>query len=133
METTTTKPKQSKPSHAELHDRIASVERRLEHRRARLLDDARESAQAASSAATKVIPIAAAAGAGLLALYLTRRRPAAQRYARYAYDDFDRGVDQRRRVRWASLAGIVGTAIRIATSPQVRAILQQLRERRTGR
>lgn len=132
METTTTKPK---PSHAELHDRIASVERRLENRRARFLEDARESTQAAGHAATKVIPIAAAAGAGLLAFYLLKGRRSSRRHARYAYDydGDDRRADQRRGVRWASIAGILGTAIRIGTSPQLRAIIDNLRERRRTR
>jgi hypothetical protein len=126
---TTTKPA---PNHAELHERIAAVERRLEHRRARLIEDARESTHAASQAATKVIPIAAALGAGLVALYLTRRRSPSARYPRNDYDTYDRSAGTRRGVRWASIAGIIGTAIRIGTSPQVRAIIQHLRERRHG-
>jgi hypothetical protein len=131
MEATKTKPK---PSHADLHDRIATVERRLEHRRARLLDDVRESTDAASTAATKAIPIAAALGAGLVAMYVMRQRTPKARLERY-YDELDeaRNVNQRRGVRWASLAGIVGTLFRIATHPQVRAVLQQFVERRRGR
>ena len=120
----------SKPSHAELHDRIASVERRLERRRARLIDDVRESTDAAGHAATKVVPIAAALGAGLLAMYLTRRRTPKPRTIRYDDERYIPESDQRRGVRWASIAGLVGTAIRIATSPQLRAILHNLRERR---
>ena len=127
---TTTKTKPDKASHSDLHERIASVERRLENRRTRLLEDARETTQAAGQAATKVVPIAAAAGAGLLAMYLMRRRKPAPRYVRYDEYGYVPDADQRRRVRWASLAGIVGTVIRIATSPQFRAIVHNFAERR---
>jgi hypothetical protein len=120
----------TKPSHSEFHDRIASVERRLERRRARLLDDVRESTDAAGQAATKLVPIAAALGAGLLAMYLTRRRTHKPRYLRYDDERYVPESDQRRGVRWASLAGLVGTIIRVATSPQFRAIVQNFRERR---
>jgi len=117
---------------SELTDRIATVERRLENRRARLLEDARESAHAASDAASKVLPIAAAAGAGLLAFYLIRGRRSSARRAYRRYDDWDGAATPRRRVRWASIAGLLGTAVRIGTSPQFRAIVQNLRERRRG-
>lgn len=111
----------SKLSHAALHDRIAWVERRLERRRSRLLDTARESAAAASRTATKFLPIAAALGAGLVALYFTRRRrPLPRSYSAYRARYAD--PVPRRAVRWASLAGILGSVVRIATSPQLRAL-----------
>ena len=125
METTKTK-----PDRGEINDRIAVVEQRLERRRTRLLEDLRESRDAAGQAANKAVPLAAAVGAGVLAMYLMRRRESRPRAIRYADERYVPESDQRRRVRWASLAGLVGTAIRIATSPQLRAIVQNLRERR---
>ena len=120
-----------------LGDQIARVERRLERRRMRFLDDLRESGDAASQAATKVVPVAAALGAGLVALYVTRKMtrkspppPSYSEYRRYT----DRYADPpRRSLRWAQLAGVLGTAFRIGTSPQVRAFwhgYQRARQRR---
>jgi hypothetical protein len=128
METTKTRPHKATPSHTALHARIASVERRLENRRTRLLEDAQEAGSAASQTASRVLPLAAALGAGALALYLTRRRTHRPAYAAFA----DAGPDAttRRGVRWASILGILGTVLRIATSPQLRAILHNLNERR---
>jgi hypothetical protein len=63
-------------------------------------------------------------------MYLTRRRMPRSRYQPYDAYAYVPESDQRRRVRWASLAGIVGTVIRIATSPQFRAIVHNFRERR---
>lgn len=124
----------TKPSHAKLHERIASVERRLENRRTRLLEDARESTLAASEAATKVIPIAAAVGAGVVALLVARRfTPKARRMRHYDELREARFPEARRGVRWASLAGLAGTAFRLATSPQLRGIVKNLRERRNHR
>jgi hypothetical protein len=117
----------TKLSHSELHDRIAAVERRLERRRARLLDDARESTAAASQTATKVLPLAAALGAGLLALYFTRRRSTPRSYSAYRARYAD---PPRRGVRWAQLVGIIGSAVRIGTSPQVRAFWHGFRRAR---
>lgn len=120
----------TKLSHSELHDQIAAVERRLERRRARLLEDARESTAAASHAATKVVPFAAALGAGLIALYFTRRRSKARSHGAYRA----RYADQPRRgLRWAQLVGIIGSAIRIGTSPQVRAFWHGFRRARQRR
>ena len=126
----------SKASRFDISDRIASVERRLERRRTRLLDDLRESKEAASESATKVVPIAAALGAGLVALYFTRRRMSSRPPP--SYSEYRRHVDRyedppRRGLRWGRIAGILGTAIRIGASPQVRAFwhgYQRARERR---
>lgn len=121
----------SKLSHSALHDRIAIVERRLERRRARLLDDARESRSAASQTATKLLPIAAALGAGLLALYFTHRRSRPRSsYSAYRAQYAD---PPRRGVRWAQLVGIVGSAVRIGSSPQVRAFWHGFRRARQRR
>lgn len=120
----------SKLSHSALHDRIAAVEQRLERRRARLLDDARESTAAAAQTATKVVPIAAAVGAGLLALYFTRRHSRPRSYGAYRAQYAD---PPRRGVRWAQLVGIVGSAVRIGTSPQVRAFWHGFRRARQRR
>lgn len=121
----------NKLSHSALHDRIAAVERRLERRRARLLEQARESTAAASDTATKFLPIAAAVGAGFAALYLVRRftkRPA----LRPTFSAYRAGyVDPPRRgLRWAQLVGIVGTLARIGASPQVRAFWNGFRRAR---
>lgn len=118
---------------SDLGDRIELIERRLENRRARLLDQAHESAHAAGDAVRRVAPIAAAVGAGLVAMYLVRGR--GRRSPRYAFrgDDGFTPSEQRRTVRWASIAGILGTAFRIATSPQVRALVQHYRERHARR
>jgi hypothetical protein len=120
----------NKLSHATLHDRIATVERRLERRRARLLEDASETASAARQSATTLVPIAAALGAGLVALYWMRRR-SVPRYS--AYRAQYAPPPTRRAVRWAQLIGIIGSAFRIGTSPQVRAFwhgFQRARQRR---
>jgi hypothetical protein len=127
METTRHK---EKLSHGQLHDRIAAVEQRLERRRARLLDDAQETGTAASHAATRALPIAAAVGAGLLAMWMTRRhRTSKVARPHYRVVEVEPG-DARRGLRWASIAGIIGSAIRIGTHPQVRAIVRNLGERR---
>ncbi len=120
----------NKLSHSELHERIAAVERRLERRRARLLEDARESAVAASHTATKVVPIAAALGAGLVALYFTRRRSTPRTYSAFRAQHAD---PPRRGLRWAQLVGIIGSAVRIGTSPQVRAFWHGYRRARQRR
>ena len=123
-----------KAHHPDISARIASVERRLERRRTRLLDDFRESTGAASQAATKVVPVAAALGAGIVALYLTRkftaRRPPPPTYSEYRARY---GEPQRRGLRWGQLAGVVATAFRIGTSPQFRAFWQGYRRARERR
>lgn len=133
------KKEKDKPSYSEIHDRIATVERRLENRRGRLLDDAREAGQAATRTAARVFPYAAAAGAGLAAMMLARkllakpkRRSWRDEYEerRYRYRPRDHDESETRRgVRWASIAGIIGTAIRIGLHPQVRSTVQHLVER----
>jgi hypothetical protein len=127
----------SNPTHGALHDRIAAVERRLERRRARLLDNASESTVAAGQAATKVVPVAAALGAGLLALYLMKRRttpPPPPSYSDYRHFRSSYADQSRRGLRWAQLFGLLGTAYRVGTSPQLRAFwhgFQRARQRRS--
>lgn len=111
-----------------LNDRIARVERRLERRRMRFLGDASETVDAASDTATKVLPIVAAVGAGLAALWLVRRRSQPRTYRAY---HAMQGEPARRGLRWAKIAGILGSAIRIGTSPQARSLWHNLRARRT--
>jgi len=126
----------SKSSHSGLHGRIAAVERSLERRRTRLFDDASESTFAASQAATKVVPVAAAVGAGLVALYFMKRRSAPSpppRYSDYRAFREQYADPSRRGLRWAQIFGVVGTAVRIGTSPQLRAFwhgFQRARQRR---
>ncbi|HVF62766.1 MAG TPA: hypothetical protein VNE58_02080 [Casimicrobiaceae bacterium] len=113
-------------SHSELHQRIKSVERRLERRRARLLDDFDETVAAAGRIARKGAPIVAAVTAGLIALYFTRRRATRVQVPSFSAfrARFGRGMDEptRRSVRWASIAGTAGTVLKIVTSPQARAL-----------
>jgi hypothetical protein len=120
----------NKLTHPDIHDRIAAVERRLDRRRTRLLEEARESTEAASHTATKLVPVAVAVGAGLLAFYLTRRRSTPRTFsasgAQYA-------APPRRALRCAQVVGIIGSAIRIGTSPQVRALWQGYRRGREHR
>lgn len=109
-------------SHTQISDRIAALERRLENRRVRLKEDSREAADAASYTAARILPVAAAVGAGLLAWWMTRRR-------RQVF--VPRGTEEARRgLRWASIAGIVGSAIRIGTSPQARILWRAFNNRR---
>ena len=117
----------SELKHADLNDRIARLEQRLERRRARLLADAGETVDAATDTAAKVLPVAAAVGAGLAALWLVRKRTAPRTFAAYRAPET---AVHRRRVRWAQLAGILGSAIRIGTSPQARSLWHNLRARR---
>lgn len=128
----------SKPSHSSLHDRIAAVERRLERRRTRLLDDAKASTSAASQAATKAVPVAVALGAGILAFYLMKRRatppPPPPRFSDYRAFREHYADPPRRGLRWAQLVGLVGTAVRVGSSPQLRAFwhgYQRARQRRS--
>lgn len=116
--------------HFDLNDRISRVEQRLERRRARLLSDASEAVDAATDATAKVLPIAAAVGAGLAALWLVRRRSAPRTYSAYRAMHAE---PARRRVRWAQIAGILGSAIRIGTSPQARSLWHNLQARRRRR
>jgi hypothetical protein len=114
----------SKP---DLSDRIARVEQRLERRRARFLADAGEAVDAATDTTTKVLPVVAAVGAGLAALWLVRRRSAPRTYDAYRAEQT---APARRGLRWAQIAGILGSAIRIGTSPQARSLWHNLRARR---
>ena len=113
--------------HPDLSDRIARVERRLERRRTRFLNDASETVDAAAETATKVLPVVAAVGAGLAALWLVRRRSGPQTYNAYRAQH---AAPARRGLRWAQIAGILGTAVRIGTSPQARSLWHNLRARR---
>lgn len=117
----------SKLSYPDLSERIKRVEQRLERRRTRLLGDARETADAATEIATKLLPVAAAVGAGLAALWLVRKRAAPPRFAAFRPRQ---EAPVRRGVRWAQIAGILGTALRIGTSPQARSLWHNLRSRR---
>jgi hypothetical protein len=114
--------------HPDLSDRIARVEQRLERRRARFLNDASETVDAAADTATKLLPIAAAVGAALAAMWLVRRRSGPRTYNAYRAEQ---GAPVRRGLRWAQIAGILGSAIRIGTSPQARSLWHNLRARRS--
>ncbi len=122
-----------KLSHSELHDRIASLERRLERRRLRLLEDTKEATSAASQVAAYALPAAAAIGAGALAVWLTRRRRRTPIRMSFRNPFVSDRAATRRGVRWASIAGLVGSAIRIGTSPAARAAFNALRRRRQVR
>jgi hypothetical protein len=116
----------------DINDRIRSIEQRLENRRVRLRNDTDEAKTAAAATARRWLPIAAAAGAGLAALWLTRRAKASPRvYVPYAAD----GAVQvnRRGVRWASLLGLASTAYKLGTSPQARLLLAAFRRRAAAR
>lgn len=121
----------SKLSHSELNDRIALLERRLDRRRARLMEDTEEATEAAKHAAVYVLPVAAAVGAGVFAMWIMRRqRRPTQRWAdRWFASRRPSEATVRRGVRWGSIAGIVGTAIRIGTSPQARALYHAVRRK----
>ena len=123
----------NKLSHAALHDRIALVERRLERRRVRMLEDASETASAARQSATKFVPLAAALGAGLVALYLMRRRSSPPTPSYSAYRTQYHNPPPRRSVRWAQIVGILGSVVRIGTSPQLRAFWHGYRRARERR
>ena len=66
----------------------------------------------------------------LAALWLVRKRTAPRTFAAYRPPET---AAHRRRVRWAQLAGILGSAIRIGTSPQARSLWHNLRARRRRR
>ena len=93
-------------------------------------EDDTKTVDAASDTAAKVLPVAAAVGAGLAALWLVRKRTAPRTFAAYRPPET---TAHRRRVRWAQLAGILGSAIRIGTSPQARSLWHNLRARRRRR
>ena len=123
-----------------INDRIHALEQRLENRRLRLREDADEAkfavettARSVQAKARKWLPVAAAAGAGLAALWVTRR----SKHAELAQPLFARGPDvahvNRRGVRWASLLGIASTAYKFATSSQGRLLISGLRKRFTTR
>ncbi|GIK84703.1 MAG: hypothetical protein KJ018_08220 [Burkholderiales bacterium] len=115
---------------APIAERIRALEQRLEHRRTRLQEDAGEAREALHGTARRWLPVAAAAGAGLAALWLTRRGGRAESPRRAwsatgAHDD-------RRRVRWASLLGLATTAYKLGSSPQARILLDAFRRRRAA-
>jgi hypothetical protein len=113
-----------------LSDRITRVEQRLERRRARFLADAGEAVDAVADTSTKVLPVVAALGAGLAALWLLRRRSTPRTYSAWRAQQ-QAAPAARRGLRWAQIAGILGSAIRIGTSPQARSLWHNLRARRT--
>lgn len=111
-------------------ERIKSIEQRLENRRVRLRNDVDETKFAVSSATRRWLPVAAAAGAGVAALWLVRRSPPRPSMLDRMTAPIDRReANQRRGVRWASLLGIASTAYKLGTSPQARVVLAALRRR----
>jgi hypothetical protein len=113
-----------------LGERISAIEQRLENRRLRFREDTEEAKVAASVTARKWLPVAAAAGAGLAALWLlNRRRSGEQRRIVYEPRVVDEDYGKRRGVRWASLLGIASTAYKFGTSPQGRVLIATLRDR----
>lgn len=107
------------------NERIQAIEQRLENRRTRLRVDAHEAQEAATVAARRWLPVAAAAGAGLAALWLTRRRQLASATSPLAAALA--GADGRRRVRWASLLGLASSAYKLGTHPRTRRYFANLR------
>jgi hypothetical protein len=112
-----------------IKDRIQSLEQRLENRRIRLREDTDEAKVAAVVTARKWLPVAAAAGAGLAALWFTRRHVRSSRGFVPQYVPYGEAQATRRGVRWASLLGIASTAYKFATSPQGRHLIDSVRKR----
>jgi hypothetical protein len=112
---------------APIGERIQALEQRLEHRRQRWREDIDEVKVAAQLAARKWLPVAAAAGAGIAALWLARRGRNGRRTLQYVTAGDAARRAQRRGVRWASLLGIASTAYRFATSPQGRLLADAIR------
>ena len=120
----------SKAGQESLSERIEQIERRLERRRHLLTEDSQEAATAASETMSRVVPIAAVFGAALAGLWVgtrviggRRRRPAQHQHAPSA-------ATARRGLRWASVAGLVGSAVRIGSSPQARMVWDAIRRRK---
>lgn len=114
----------------DIDERIRALEQRLENRRVRLRNDTDEAKDAALVTARKWLPIAAAAGAGLAALWLTRRSTSSRHGFQPSYDS---APAQRRGVRWASLLGLASTAYKLGTSPQARVLFDAIRKRAAAR
>jgi hypothetical protein len=112
-----------------IKDRIQTLEQRLENRRVRLQEDTDEAKTAAVVTARKWLPVAAAAGAGLAALWFTRRNVRSSRGYVPQYVPYGEAQSARRGVRWASLLGIASTAYKFATSPQGRLLIDSVRRR----
>ncbi len=110
-------------------ERIQALEQRLEHRRQRWREDTDEAKVAAQLAARKWLPVAAAAGAGIAALWWTRRGRNGRGTLQYVTAGDAARLAQRRGVRWASLLGIASTAYKFATSPQGRLLADAVRRR----
>lgn len=117
----------SKNDSKSLNERISEVEERLERRRAYLTEDTQEAATAASDTVARVAPIAAVVGAGLAGMWLGNRLTGRRR-TRHATTASPAAMP-RRGLRWASLAGIIGTAIRLGTSPEGRLVWDAVRRR----
>ena len=77
--------------------------------------------------------LAAAAGAGLAALWFTRRYVRSSRGFVPQYVPYGEAQATRRGVRWASLLGIASTAYKFATSPQGRVLIDSVRKRYSTR
>jgi hypothetical protein len=121
-------------SSAAIADRIHSLEQRLENRRVRLRNDVDETKLALGTTTRRWLPVAAAAGAGLAALWLVRRSPPQPSLLQRFTAPWQQPVEpvNRRGVRWASLLGLASTAYKLGTNPHVRAFLGGLRRRRAG-
>lgn len=112
-----------------INDRIHALEQRLENRRLRLREDTDEAKVAVQTTARKWLPVAAAAGAGLAALWFTRRHRQHETALPFLAHGYEGAQVNRRGVRWASLLGIASTAYKFATSPQGRLLISGLRKR----
>ena len=110
--------------------RIQAIEQRLENRRTRMRVDADEAQTAAIVAARRWLPVAAAAGAGLAALWLARRMRPASRALPVA-SALAGAATGRRGVRWASLLGLASSAYKLGTRFQAGRLLAN--DRRRGR
>lgn len=116
-----------------IRERIRVLEQRLENRRVRLREDTDEAKSAAQSTLRSWLPVVAAAGAGLVALWLTRRSGPARTLARVTSVPFAPRETERRRVRWASLLGLATSAYKLGASPQAGILLDAFRLRRGAR
>jgi hypothetical protein len=122
----------SKDPSISLSDRIEQIERRLERRRSLLTEDSQEAADAASETVSRVVPIAAVIGAALAGLWVGTRFTGGRRRRRFEPAQAAPGVQARRGRRWASLLGIVGSAVRIGSSREARMVFDAIRRRRGG-
>ena len=120
----------SKAGQESLSERIEEIERRLERRRNVLTEDSQEAATAASETFSRVVPIAAVVGAALAGLWVGSRVTGGRRRRREVQQVSPSTATTRRGLRWASLAGLLGSAVRIGSSPQARMVWNAVRRRR---